>query len=379
MSFDNFSRPSLPYTDVYYGFMNFYAPISLLLIPLGVVANIINIIVFFKTGSKDNVTISLLALSMSDLAFLVVISPHVAHIAVDHLVQYRLGIRLKWLVDPTTLLVPFYWYAFLFYDTSTLITAYISVVRCACIALPFKVKDMFTSRRALITFLVFFICVFFLRLPMFIKKRFVRISDKLTNSSKVVVRDFEDGGLAYTINDIVSRNIQPWSCFIIVIACLVVMVSRLRASAKFRSTSSSNGPSGVEDRPLSTPKTRDECDAKMESKATKDEKSKSKVISTRDVKVLRSVILVAVIFVVCQVPFMTYSLARRLNSKFDHPDVFGKLPKYVFLFAIGNTTSKLCAFVNSTVNILVYYNHNSRYRQCLRAMMKIENPRKQMK
>ena len=216
---------------------------------------------------------------------------------------------------------------------------------------------------------------------MFIKKRFVRISDRWTNSSQVIVKDFEDGGLADTINDIVSRNIQPWSCFSIVIACLVVMITKLRASAKFRTTLSANGPSGVKDGPLSTSKARDESDAKnkMESTATKDEKSKSKIMSTREVKVLRSVILVAVIFVVCQVPFMTYSLARRLNSKFDDPEGFGKLPRYVFLYAIASSISKMCAFVNSTVNILVYYNHNSRYRQCLRAMMKIENPRTQMK
>ena len=56
------------------------------------------------------------------------------------------------------------------------------------------------------------------------RKRFVRIIDRLTNSSKVVVGEFDDGGLADTINDIVSRNVQPWSCFIIVIACLVVKV-----------------------------------------------------------------------------------------------------------------------------------------------------------
>ena len=379
MSFLNFSRASLPYQGVYMGFMDFYAPISLLLFQIGVVANVINIVVFLKTGSKDNVTISLLALSMSDLAFLVIISPHIVFIGVNHLVQVRFGIRINWLVDRSILWTPFYWYAFVFYDTSTLITVYISVVRCACIALPFKVKDMFTSRRALITFLVFFICVFFLRLPMFIKKRFVRIIDRFTNSSKVIVTEFDDGGLADTINDIVSRNIQPWSCFIIVIACLIVMVTKLRASAKFRSTSSANGSGNVEDGPLSSSKAGNESDAEMESTANKDEKSRSQVMSSREVKVLRSVILVAVIFVVCQVPFMAYSLTRRLQSEFDDTAGYGKISRYINLFSVASSISKLCAFVNSTVNILVYYNHNSRYRQCLRAMIKIENPRKQMK
>ena len=375
MSSANSSRASLPYLDFYLGFMGFYAPASLLLVPLGVVANIINIIVFLKTGSKDNVTISLLALSMSDLSFLIVISPHVTVVGVDHLLEYRFGIRVNWLVDPSILWTPFYWYAFLFYDISTLITVYISVVRCACIALPFKVKDMFTYRKALITFLVFFVCVFFLRLPMFIKTRFVRIIDRSTNSSKVVVGEYEDGGLAHTINDIVSRNIQPWSCFMIVIACLVVMVTKLRASAKFRHSLSAKDSGIAKDRTVCTSNPEDKNDSKMESTATKDEKSKSQIMSIKEVKILQSVILVAVIFVVCQVPFMVYSLARRLHDEFDDPDGIDKTPRYVYLFGTASSISMLCAFVNSTVNIAVYYNHNSRYRQCLRAMMKIENPR----
>ena len=371
MSSANFSRVSLPYFDLYFGFIDFYLPTSLLLIPLGVVANIINIVVFFKTGSKDNVTISLLALSMSDLAFLVVISPHVVYRGVSHIVQNKFGIQLNWLVDPTTLWVPFYWYSFLFYDTSTLITVYISVVRCACVALPFKVKDMFTARRALITFVAFFICVFFLRLPMFMIKRFVRKTDRLTNSSKVVVVEIDDGGVAHTINDIVCRNIQPWSCFIITITCLVVMVTKLRASARFRDSLSAKDSGNAKDRSLSTTNAEDENDAEIKSTATKDEKSKVQVMSTREIKILRAVILVAVIFVVCQIPFMVYSLGRRIQSEFDDDNGVSKIPMYYYLFAFASNFSLFCAFVNSTVNIFVYYNYNSRYRQCLRAMLKI--------
>ena len=145
MSYQNFSRDNLPFHDVYMASMDFCAPASLLLLPLGSIANIINIIVFIKTGVRDNVTISLLSLSMSDLAYLVIISPYVVFKGVTHLVQIRLGMSINWLVDITILWVPFYWYDFMFYDISTLITVYISVVRCACVALPFKVKDMFTS------------------------------------------------------------------------------------------------------------------------------------------------------------------------------------------------------------------------------------------
>ena len=373
MSSANFSRASLPYFDLFVGFVGFSHPTSLLLVPLGVVANIINIVVFFKTGSKDNVTISLLALSMSDLAFLVVISPRVVYLGVSNIVQHKLGIPLNWLVDPTTLWIPFYWYSFLFYDTSSLITVYISVVRCACVALPFKVKDMFTARRALITFLVFFICVFFLRLPMYMINRFARKIDRFTNSSKVAVVEIDDGGVAYTINDIVCRNIQPWSCFIITITCLVVMVTKLRASARFRDSLSAKDSGIAKDKSLSATNAEDENDAEIKSTATKDEKSKIQVMSNREIKILRAVILVAVIYVVFQAPFMVYSLGRRIQSEFDENIGISNIPKYINLFGFASNFSVLCAFMNSTVNIFVYYNYNSRYRQCLRAMLKIKS------
>ena len=368
MSYRNLSRGNLPFHDVYMASMDFCAPASLLLLPLGVIANIINITVFIKTGVRDNVTISSLALSVSDLAYLVIISPHVVFNSVTHLVQVRLGLSINWFIDANILWVPFYWYAFVFYDTSTLITVYISVVRCACVALPFKVKDMFTSRTAVIAFSSFFVCVFLLRLPMFIKKRFITEFDKLTNSSRVRVKEFDDGGLADTINDIVSRNVLPWTCFIIVTACLVVMVTKLRASAKFRFSMSGkdSGPMS----PVTATDTKHDFDVGKESTATKDERSKDQILSSRELKILRSVILVAAIFVICQIPFMAYSLARRLETEFDDTRQGRKISKYINLFSVASSLSSFFAFVNATVNIAVYYNHNSRYRQCFQTLFK---------
>ncbi|KAK3790540.1 hypothetical protein RRG08_060587 [Elysia crispata] len=169
---------------------------------------------------------------------------------------------------------------------------------------------------------------------MFIKKRFITEFDKLTNSSRVRVKEFDDGGLADTINDIVSRNVLPWTCFIIVTACLVVMVTKLRASAKFRFSMSGkdSGPMS----PVTATDTKHDFDVGKESTATKDERSKDQILSSRELKILRSVILVAAIFVICQIPFMAYSLARRLETEFDDTRQGRKISKFGKL---ENTTS----------------------------------------
>ena len=108
-----------------------------------------------------------MALSVSDMVYLVVISPSLPANTIIYYVEYKQGIKFNWLVDKNILAFPFYWYSFVFYETSILITVYISVVRCACVALPFTVKNIFTSHRAIITFITFFISILLLRVPVF--------------------------------------------------------------------------------------------------------------------------------------------------------------------------------------------------------------------
>ncbi|KAK3765987.1 hypothetical protein RRG08_002230 [Elysia crispata] len=278
--------------------------------------------------------------------------------------QFRLGISVTWLVDPKILRYPFYWYAFVFYETSILINVYISVVRWACVAIPFKVKSTFTVRGAIIAFITFFVSVFLLRVPMFMKKQIVREFDPFNNKTRVVYKEAEDGGLAEKMNDIVSRNILNWASFVTVIACLIVMVTKLRASVRFRSSNAqpnspphatatnnadihniqnSNSESHTVERSLCdkrmpastipdipsdhlTEKTKNEpknqklkkvsCSQITHSKYVKgkslaSQKGQHKVVATKETQVVRSVILVAVIFVTCQTPLMVYTLARR--------------------------------------------------------------------
>ncbi|KAK3747253.1 hypothetical protein RRG08_040647 [Elysia crispata] len=323
---------NLPFRVVFERGLDILAPLSALLIVLGVLANILNVVVFVKTSARDSVTVSFIALSTSDLCYLLLMSPHYAVRNASHVFQGRLGMSIKWLFDPRILVYPFYWYAFVFYETSTLITVYISVVRCACVAIPFKVKTTFTAGRAIAAFIIFFIFILVLRIPMLMTKSIIREFDPVTNTSRVVFKEVDDGGVASSINDIANRTILTWTSFITVVSCLVVMVIKLRASARFRSPgSSSKSAAPNRDAPddahddSSTSEGTDQARSRTPqsqmapSKVEKSEASsrKRQVLSSREAQVVRSVVLVAIVFITCQIPFTGYSLARRFESQFD--------------------------------------------------------------
>ena len=234
----DFDLQVMQFRAVYHIGMDFMTPIFLPLSAFGISSNILNIIVFIRMGVRDNVTVSFLALSVSDMLYLALLTPHLVVQVMLHLVQFRMGISISWLFDYKILRYPFYFYAFTFYETSILITVYISVVRCACVAIPFKVKSAFTTRRAIIAFISFFITVFLLRIPVFMTKRIVRQHDPVSNSTITMYKEFPDGGLSDRLNDIVSRNLLTWTSFVIVVLCLIVMVIKLQTSAKFRHAAS---------------------------------------------------------------------------------------------------------------------------------------------
>ncbi|KAK3743627.1 hypothetical protein RRG08_030750 [Elysia crispata] len=90
--------------------------------------------------------------------------------------------------------------------------------------------------KAIVTFISFFISLLLLRIPVFMTKRIVREFDPILNTTQVVYRELDDGGLSEKLHDIMNRNILNWASIVIVIACLVVMVTKLRASVRFRSS-----------------------------------------------------------------------------------------------------------------------------------------------
>ena len=79
--------PEKLFQEEYFKTITVLAHVWPAILAFGFVAYVTNIVVFLKTGAKDNVTILLIALAVSDLAFLTLISPTVWGFVIEALVR----------------------------------------------------------------------------------------------------------------------------------------------------------------------------------------------------------------------------------------------------------------------------------------------------
>ncbi|CAG5117803.1 unnamed protein product, partial [Candidula unifasciata] len=108
---------------------------------LGIWSNIFSMIIFYKLGLKDSMSVEFFALSFTDLL--------VALVQFVSCTLYILGILYPdSSLDIWSLTTLAFGYTMLcFYFTSCWITTVISIERCLCVVYPFKVKLMFTRSR----------------------------------------------------------------------------------------------------------------------------------------------------------------------------------------------------------------------------------------
>ena len=243
--------------------------------------------------------------------------------------------------DKDILLYLLYWPAFTAYDLSAFISVSLGIVRCACIAMPLKFKLVFTKSRTVkwVVFLAFL--VVFLRLPVL---TIIRISwriDPQTNVSspylKLVNRTYMT-----RLNDILNRGIIIYVLYITMVTCVFILTFKLHQAFKIR-------------RSYTTGLTR------ASSQST--DKAVSQRMNSKDIQVVKSVVLVCTIFILAQLPFLIYSTVRLFRPDFTN----GQHLRY--LFAISAQISATCSYLNASLNIFVYYNCNTSYRSFLRSML----------
>ena len=183
----------------------------------GLVANILNIVVFTKIGLKDNVTITLLFLSISDLLFLAITSSIIVGRYME--VHQR---RHVWPFHLYIILLGPYWYAYIFYDYSSFISVFLASVRCACVARPLRFKSMFTKSRTLTILCLLFALAFILRVPVLTVFRLSWAVNPQTNSTFRSLKFSHNFRDIYKANDILNRNIISWLAYITIIMCAVL-------------------------------------------------------------------------------------------------------------------------------------------------------------
>ena len=205
------------------------------IILFGFISNIVNIIVFVKSGAKDNVGVLLISLAVSDLTFLILITPSMCGFVIFAFFRSH-----SWPFDHQFISYLFYWPAFTAFDLSTYISVSLGVMRCACVAMPLKFKLVFTKSKTIIWVIFLVVLTVSLRIPVLSILRISWKTDLSTNKSVpyLLSRNYESMS---QINDVLNRGILIYLAYATMIICVSVLSLKLYQAAQIRRSCTAGG------------------------------------------------------------------------------------------------------------------------------------------
>ncbi|GFR78944.1 chemosensory receptor A [Elysia marginata] len=247
----------------------------------------------------------------------------------------------SWPFDAGLLLHLLYWPAYTAYDISSFLSVSLAAMRCACVASALKFKIFFTKCRTLkwVTFLV--VLAVALRMPVLTISSVAWRIDPETNVSSPYLKASNNDVMS-RINDIINRNVIIYIACTTTVICTGLLIFKLYQASELRRSCTarpSQSPDQASDKPV------------------------DKGLSGTDLQVVKSVVLVCIIFILSQLPFVLQSTIRLVTPAFD---VNQRLRHAFGIFSQINST---CSYLNASVNIFVYYSYNSKFRSVFDSLL----------
>lgn len=305
----------------------------------GIISNVINIRIFLTMGLRDGVTVSFLALSISDLIY-VLVSFSIGISVAFYVAELKFNIRFP--IEPYGVSIIVGNLLFVVNVTNVLITTFIAVIRCACVAKPLHFKNMFNRDSTIAATVVFAVFAVVSYVPILVNMGMVNKHDKQTNITRPTFwvsprRESVKYGV-WMLTDM----ILPFTAQFIILLSVLIMAESLRAASKFRNATVLNS-------------------GKTTAKNTESSKSVQKDAFTgKELRLVQQVILISVVYILCNTPKIIISLASALEPGFN----IGK--RYSNFYLSANSLRKHFEIVNSSVNTIIYYRYNTKFRQLLR-------------
>ncbi|BFZ06853.1 hypothetical protein BsWGS_09892 [Bradybaena similaris] len=308
--------------------MEVTTPINVVLSSAGVVFNLINITVFFQQDWRtNNVTLTLLSLSITDLLVLVTC------LVFD-------AFSILQIMLPTNTFdyfaVQYYivaWTLTMFSDISSLTTVLVSLERCLCIITPLHVQSLFSVKRTVAALIILWVLVIVSDAVLFSTLTVHWTYDQRFNTSKLTVAISKDRMKVETGHNIANTIILPSFCELTVVINTVVMVIGLKRSSNFqkKSTHTSN------------------C---HQSNPTTSTKYKRLVIV---------VCCISGIFIACNTPSVLFIYCKHFVPGFSYAGVHREW------YVASMYPLFLLYSLNASVNFFVYLSLNQRFRDQLKA------------
>ncbi|GFS08402.1 chemosensory receptor C [Elysia marginata] len=353
--------------------------------------NIANMLVLIKQGVRGCVSLCLFSISATDF-----LSTLTGFISVMFKILMHLYKQPGF--NPAAVFFLLVYASAVLYDVSNTLTAFLSLERCLCVTLPFKFKDIFTTKLTAVVIVCVYMLCFGLMMPHFLSSG-LRMKT-FENSTYLTLWLSSDRIAVDTYIDV--KNFCQISVILgIVLVCTSLMIISLNISSKFH-----NKDTTTTAKPLKSSKTRPEVNFKVsssmptpeitnhEGKGKIETKRKNKknptknkdtikdpqsngpltkentarkqeknTQSSRNLNVIKTVVMLCVICFVCNLSRIIASTAivlePRLKIGREYYDWYQLMIAVCYVFQL----------FNCSLNIFVYYNYNQSFRETLRQLL----------
>ncbi|KAI8770964.1 growth hormone secretagogue receptor type 1 [Biomphalaria glabrata] len=305
---------------------------------LGLVTNSINSVVFIKQGlTSDSTTLSLFALTLSDLLGCLFMLPHPVCFYLQTLVVTDDPVIRNCLVLSTmTATYPH----IICTQITCWITVYISVERAICVLFPLRVKLLIQYKNTVIILVFLTVAEIACHVPFILNCPFLWLPDPSRNSSYIVVNSQTPTGfLLYELSNLIESSILTSAAMFIIAMATVAIITRVRTSSAWRTA-------------MSTKK-------ETISKASKTQSSSEKRISVKDKEAVKVIASVAMLFLAClsfsHIPGLAMYMIPQFSLDGYNKDLFQLF--YSFKFNLDA--------LNASINFFFYVKQSTKYRQTL--------------
>ncbi|GFS13048.1 chemosensory receptor B [Elysia marginata] len=209
-----------------------YLVLSTFISAFGIAGNIINVIVYWRIGFKESITVTLFVLSISDLSLVIVQLFCSLCLTPGFRKTSDIGLLLYELTYGPIGVVRSCWCRM-----SMCITVLITVERCVCIKLPTKVKIIFTPKRAVAMVVICAIVICLSALPIYLSYYVGRRPVQGTNETRLVMLRTSSAEAMTEVSWGTSLCIQILSIALIGISVFTLLITLVRQRRTLRSGS----------------------------------------------------------------------------------------------------------------------------------------------
>ncbi|GFS09450.1 chemosensory receptor A [Elysia marginata] len=307
---------------------------------VGITGNILILCTYWKVGFTDSINISYMAMAVSDLGC-------VASIVWSGLC-WNPGFNSVVAIEARDVVLPTGGFATTAFGKITaMITAFISLERCLCVVFPLKVKTLITRQRTIYFIALMYVVHVLPTSLVYVVVRFEWHFSEQRNRTVLGVKYLRNP-TEQTITDVLwvfhSLPLQ-FIPLIIVVVCTIFLIITLNRSARWRS---GNSKGITEDR----------------HRRNEPEISSGKPrASSKEDRIIKTVILIAIVFIVCSSPAAINNAVTRAEPEYRASGKYRKLN----LFVAGSTAC--LNTINSSVNIFIYYKMSSKFKLALKKLV----------